>query len=55
VRSALESVEGVASVDVDFSKKTATVTCKDSSCDSGAMLAALEKAGYSAKVQPAAH
>jgi copper chaperone CopZ len=51
VRSALESVEGVASVEVDFAKKTATVTCADSPCDTTALLAALEKANYTGRVQ----
>jgi copper chaperone CopZ len=44
-------VEGVASVEVDFSKKTATVTCEEGGCDTGALIAALEKAHYGARVQ----
>jgi copper chaperone CopZ len=44
-------VEGVASVEVDFTKKTATVTCEESGCDTAALVAALEKVNYGAKVQ----
>lgn len=51
VRSALESVEGVASVEVDFAKKTATVTCAEGGCDTAALVAALEQAKYGATVR----
>jgi copper chaperone CopZ len=50
VQSALRSVPGVESAKVDFDAKTATVTCKGS-CDSKAMVAALQKAGFDGKVK----
>jgi len=40
----------VESAQVDFDHKTAKVTCKGN-CDSSAMVAALEKAGFGGKVK----
>jgi copper chaperone CopZ len=51
VRSALESVDGVESVEVDYSRKTATVHCSSGGCDTAALIAALERADYGASVR----
>lgn len=45
MRSALASVPGVDSVEVDFAAKTATVSCS-AECDTQRMLAALEDSGF---------
>ena len=50
MRSALESVEGVDSAEVDFQSKTATVTCANG-CDEAKLVAALEEAGFGGKVK----
>ena len=50
VRSALESVEGVETAEVDFESKTATVTCSKG-CDEAKLVAALEEAGFGGKVK----
>lgn len=41
----------MASVEVDFRKKTAKVTCEQGGCDTAALIAALEQAHYTGKVQ----
>jgi len=50
VRSALASVEGVAAVEVDFGRETATVVCSES-CDPRELVAALERAGFGGTVK----
>jgi copper chaperone CopZ len=50
VRSALGSVEGVESVEVDYAAKTATVTAA-AGADAKAMIAALEGANFGATVK----
>ncbi len=50
MQSALSSVPGVEKVQVDFDKKTALVTCKGS-CDTQAMVAALQKEKFGGSVQ----
>jgi copper chaperone CopZ len=52
VRSALSAVPGVQKVDINYSKKTATVyVAKDAPVDTKAMVASLEKAGYGGAVR----
>jgi copper chaperone CopZ len=50
VQAALETVEGVEVVEIDYDAKTATVTCP-SDCDSEALIAALEEGGYGGTVK----
>jgi copper chaperone CopZ len=51
VQGALESVDGVESVKVDYSTKTATVTAKEGQeIDKEALMAALKTKGYEGKV-----
>jgi copper chaperone CopZ len=50
VRSALESVDGVETVEVDFQSKTATVTCS-SGCDEAKLISALEEANFGGEVK----
>lgn len=51
MQGALESVDGVESVKVDYSNKTATVTAKEGQeIDKAAMLAALKAQGFEGKV-----
>lgn len=49
VQSALRSVPGVESTDVDYSAKTVRVWCNEN-CDVDAMIAAIERAGFGATV-----
>ena len=50
MRSALESVDGVKVTDIDYAKKTATVSVS-SDVETSDMIAALEKAGYGGSVK----
>ena len=51
VRKALEKVQGVASVKVDFAAKTATVTFDPAKADAAALTKATTEAGYPASVK----
>ena len=48
VSTAIENVDGVSAVDVDFANKTAKVTFDDSVTDIGTVAAASTNAGYPA-------
>jgi copper chaperone CopZ len=50
VQSALENVDGVESVDVDFATKTATITAS-SDVDAKALIAALEGTKFKGEVK----
>lgn len=50
VKKAIESVNGVTSVDVDLESKTATVTFDDEVATSDAVAGASTNAGYPAKL-----
>jgi copper chaperone CopZ len=50
VQAALEKVDGVASVEVDFEAKTATVHCTEDT-DPKALVAALEGADFGGSVK----
>ena len=49
MQAALSKVDGVKKVDVDYANKLAHVSV-DGKADTGAMIAALEAAGYGASV-----
>jgi periplasmic mercuric ion binding protein len=51
VRKALEKVQGVAGVKVDFGAKTATVTFDSAKADAAALIKATTEAGYPASVK----
>ena len=51
MQSALASVDGVETVTIDFDAKTAVIRCPDGDCDTEALVAAVEEAGFQATVQ----
>ncbi len=52
VRKSLEKVSGVSAVQVDFDKKTATVTYDSEQTSPEALTNATKNAGYPSQVQP---
>ena len=50
MQSALESIEGVESAEIDFKAKTATITTNGEVAEED-MIAALESAGFGGSVQ----
>jgi mercuric ion binding protein len=53
VSSTLEDVPGVAEVTVDYDHRLATVRLADRDVPPAALVAAVEEAGYKARVEPA--
>lgn len=51
VESALEEVPGVAEATVDYDHRTATIKVDDPAVDAGQLVAALEQAGYKARIE----
>ena len=49
MQAALENVEGVEVVEIDYTASTATVTCP-SDCDPKELITALEEGGYGGTV-----
>ena len=51
VASTLEEVPGVGEVTVDYDHRIATIRLEDRTVETGALIAALEDAGYKARVE----